>query len=138
MTELIWSPQALRDIESIRTYIAEDSPHYAELVVGRIMKAVERLRTFPESGRMVPERNDPKIREVIARPYRVVYRTGDDDAFALERFHQRLQPPRHREHRDKKKKSSSVSSVARWLSSVNLLQNLIRALDQQLLGEAAA
>lgn len=74
MTPIVWSPQALRDIESIRAYIAEDSPRVAELVVGRIIKAVERLRTFPESGRKVPERNDPEIREVIESPYRVVYR----------------------------------------------------------------
>ncbi|MBI4455226.1 MAG: type II toxin-antitoxin system RelE/ParE family toxin [Acidobacteria bacterium] len=74
MTQIIWSPQALRDIEAIRTYIAEDSPRVAELVVGRIIKAVERLKAFPESGRKVPERNDPKIREVIESPYRVVYR----------------------------------------------------------------
>ena len=74
MTQIVWSPQALRDIESIRMYIAEDSPRVAELVVGRIIQAVERLRNFPESGRKVPERNDPEIREVIVPPYRVVYR----------------------------------------------------------------
>ena len=74
MTAIVWSPQALRDIESIRAYIAEDSPRVAELVVGRIIKAVERLRIFPESGRTVPERNDPQVREVIESPYRVVYR----------------------------------------------------------------
>ena len=74
MTQIIWSPQALSDLKSIRTYIAEDSPRYADLVVGRIIKAVERLAAFPESGRKVPERDDPEIREVIERPYRVVYR----------------------------------------------------------------
>ena len=35
---------------------------------------VERLETFPESGRVVPERNAKEIREIIARPYRIVYR----------------------------------------------------------------
>ncbi len=74
MTTLTWSPEALRDLESIRAYIAEDSARYADLVVRRIVAAVERLATFPESGRMVPERNQPDIREVIADPYRVVYR----------------------------------------------------------------
>ena len=58
MTQIIWSPQALRDFEAIRTSIAEDSPRVAELVVGRIIKAVEPLKAFPESGRKVPERND--------------------------------------------------------------------------------
>ena len=74
MTKLGWSPQALRDLESIRDYIAAGSPRYAALVVERIVRGVERLGSFPESGRVVPERNDPEIREVIVRPYRVVYR----------------------------------------------------------------
>jgi len=78
VTQIIWSPQALRDIESIRAYIAQDSPRVAELVVGRIIKAVERLRTFPESGRKVRERNDSEVREVIESPYRIVYRLRTD------------------------------------------------------------
>ncbi len=74
MTKLIWSPQALRDLEAIRDYIAADSPRYAALVVERIVVGAERVRSFPESGRVVPERNSPEIREVIVKPYRVVYR----------------------------------------------------------------
>ena len=76
MTSVIWSPQSLHDIESIRAYVAEDSAAYAELVVRRIVAAVEHLHTFPESGRMVPERNALDIREIIVSPYRVVYRLG--------------------------------------------------------------
>ena len=78
MTRIIWSPRSLRDIESIQEYIVQDSPQVANLVVRRIIRAVERLETFPESGRQVPERNDPEIREVIAAPYRVVYRLRRD------------------------------------------------------------
>ena len=74
MTQIIWSPRSLRDVESIRDYISRDSSRVADLVVARIIKVVERLQAFPESGRKVPERNDPEIREVIAAPYRVVYR----------------------------------------------------------------
>ena len=74
MTELIWSPQALRDLEGIRAYIALDSPLYANLTVRRVVAALERLKAFPESGRIVPERNAPDIREVIVGRYRVVYR----------------------------------------------------------------
>jgi addiction module RelE/StbE family toxin len=74
VTELTWSPQSLRDIEAIRTYIAVDSVVYADAMVRRLVAAVERLKTFPESGRVVPERNDSEIREVIVRDYRIVYR----------------------------------------------------------------
>lgn len=74
MTRLLWSPQALRDLEAIRDYIAIDSPRYAALVVERLVAGVERLHDFPESGRVVPERNSAEIREIIVSPYRVVYR----------------------------------------------------------------
>jgi toxin ParE1/3/4 len=74
VTRLRWSPQAVRDLEAIRDYIATDSPRYAALVIERIIAAVERLTSFPESGRIVPERNDPAIREIVVTPYRVVYR----------------------------------------------------------------
>jgi addiction module RelE/StbE family toxin len=75
---IIWSPHALRDLESIRDFIAQDSPQYADLVVERITAAVERLATFPQSGRVVPELQRPDIREVIHRPYRIVYRLRNE------------------------------------------------------------
>jgi plasmid stabilization system protein ParE len=62
---IIWSPQAIHDIESIRAFIAQDSPSYAELVAQRLVAAVERLQSFPESGRIVPERQDAVIREIM-------------------------------------------------------------------------
>ena len=54
MTAVTWAPESIRDVESIRAFIAQDSPAYAELVAHRIVAAVERPRTFPESGRIVP------------------------------------------------------------------------------------
>ncbi len=35
---------------------------------------VEHLTDLPESGCVVPEFNDPAIREIIRRPCRIVYR----------------------------------------------------------------
>jgi toxin ParE1/3/4 len=60
VTKLIWSPQALRDLEAIRDYIAVDSPRYAALVLERIVVGVERLRTFPESGRLGARAEQPR------------------------------------------------------------------------------
>ena len=74
MTQIIWSPQAADDIAGIQTYISADSVQYAELVVRRIMARVEQLATFPDSGRVVPERHVAAIRELVVRPYRIVYR----------------------------------------------------------------
>ena len=78
MTPIRWSPQAVRDLESIREYIAKDSEQYADLVLRRLVGAVDRLESFPDSGRVVPERDDPEIREVIVPPFRIVYRRRPD------------------------------------------------------------
>ena len=74
MTELIWSPRAVADLEEIRAFIEADSPAWADLTVRRIVAAVERLEQFPDSGRMVPERQSPELREVISGNFRIVYR----------------------------------------------------------------
>ncbi|MCC6756239.1 MAG: type II toxin-antitoxin system RelE/ParE family toxin [Solirubrobacterales bacterium] len=74
MTPVIWSPQAIRDLESVRAFIAQNSPAYADLEARRIIGAVERLQLFPESGRRVPERRNAMLREIILAPYRIVYR----------------------------------------------------------------
>jgi len=74
VTSVTWSPQSVRDLEAIHAYISEESTRYADLVVGRLVAAVERLQAFPESGRTMPERVDPSIRELIVGSYRVVYR----------------------------------------------------------------
>jgi plasmid stabilization system protein ParE len=41
VTAIIWSPQAIRDVESIRTFIAQDSPAYSDLIAERLVAAVE-------------------------------------------------------------------------------------------------
>jgi toxin ParE1/3/4 len=78
VTSVTWSPQSVRDLEAIHAYISDESVGYADLVIGRLVAAVERLQAFPESGRMVPERADPSIREIIVGSYRVVYRRSPD------------------------------------------------------------
>ena len=77
MSRIIWSPQAVRDLELIRDYVAQDSEQYAALVIQRLLSSVERLVSFPLSGRVVPERDERDLREVITRPYRIVYRVRD-------------------------------------------------------------
>lgn len=47
MTPIRWSPQAVRDVEAIRDYIAQDSQRYAQLTVDRIIASLERLRLSP-------------------------------------------------------------------------------------------
>lgn len=87
MTRLVWAPQAIQDVEAIRAHIARDSIDYADLAVGRIVAAVERLADHPRSGRVVPEFGDESIREVIHGSYRIVYRLRHDVVEIATVFH---------------------------------------------------
>ena len=72
-----WSPAALQDVEAIATYISRDSVAYAAAVVKRILDSTRNLTKFPFIGRIVPEFDDPTIREVFAYSYRIIYRVED-------------------------------------------------------------
>lgn len=71
--KIIWSPKAASNLESICNFIGQDSIYYASLFAKRIVDIVETIPDFPKSGRMVPEYNDPNIRERFYKSYRIVY-----------------------------------------------------------------
>jgi addiction module RelE/StbE family toxin len=75
--KIIWSEPAVTDLDAIRTYIARDSETYADAMILEIFEATDRLERFPESGRVVPELNNPATREIIVGSYRVMYDIGD-------------------------------------------------------------
>lgn len=74
MTRVVWTRQAVEDVEAIKAYVARDSERYAGLLTERLVAAVDRLEVFPHSGRIVPEVGDDSLREVIYGDYRLVYR----------------------------------------------------------------
>ena len=73
---LSWSPTARLDLRAISAFISEDDPQAARKFVRSLFRAVEQLQSFPDSGRIVPEFDDPNIREVIRKPCRIVYRVN--------------------------------------------------------------
>lgn len=72
--KIIWSLHARDDLREIVSFIAADNPTVAESFGFRLMSKVDLLANFPQLGRVVPEENDENIRELILRPYRIVYR----------------------------------------------------------------
>ena len=71
---LVWSPEAIEDIESIASYIERDSVWYAKAVASKIVETAETIPNFPELGRVVPEIGNVAIRERFAYSYRIIYR----------------------------------------------------------------
>jgi len=87
VTTIRWTDQAVADLAAIRAFIEQDSPHYASVVVARLIRAVDQLRDFPQSGRVVPEFERRAVREVVERPYRIIYRLVGRDEIQILTVH---------------------------------------------------
>jgi plasmid stabilization system protein ParE len=72
--QIIWSEQARDDLQSIVRFISQDKPAVAASFGYQLMSKVDVLAQFPQIGRIVPEENDETIREIIFRPYRIIYK----------------------------------------------------------------
>lgn len=75
---LVWSPEAIEDIESIASYIERDSVWYARAVASKIVETAEAIPDYPELGRIVPEIGDAAIRERFVHSYRIIYRVESE------------------------------------------------------------
>ena len=73
MVEIKWTENALVDLDDIASFISKDSPNYAQILVKQIYEMVSHLEEFPKFGRKVPEYNDPNLREILYKNYRIIY-----------------------------------------------------------------
>jgi toxin ParE1/3/4 len=87
MVEIIWTQNALNDVDNCAEYIAIDSKQYAKLFVARVLQKVKILGTNSMAGRVVPELNKTNIRELIFGNYRVIYRLDSEKVFILTVYH---------------------------------------------------
>jgi addiction module RelE/StbE family toxin len=82
-----WTDQAITDLAAIRAFIEQDSPHYASVVVTRLIRTVDRLMDFPQLGRVVPEFEHQAVREIVEPPYRIIYRVLHEDEIHILTIH---------------------------------------------------
>jgi plasmid stabilization system protein ParE len=72
----MWTESAWRDLEEVADYIAKDSSHYAAAFVREARDAARTLINLAERGHVVPEFNNPIIRELFVRSYRLIYQVA--------------------------------------------------------------
>jgi addiction module RelE/StbE family toxin len=82
-----WTDNALKHLLDIYEYISHNSALYAERMVDRLTKRSEQIAGFPMSGRNVPEYPGEDIRELIEKPYRIIYRIKPDQIDVLAVVH---------------------------------------------------
>ena len=72
--DIQFSDSAFSDLGSIKDYdISEGVPEVGQGLVSQILDRIELLEKHPDMGRIVPEFQQEKIREVIQSNYRIVY-----------------------------------------------------------------
>lgn len=82
-----WTDAAQGHLDAIYAYIAQDSPEYALRMIDRITRRSQQIADAPLSGRRVPEYDMAQIREVIERPYRIIYHIKADQIDVLAVLH---------------------------------------------------
>lgn len=70
--KIIFSPQAIADLESVVSHIAEDNPEAAVRMGNALIDRVTILENFPLIG--PPYLKRPGVRKLVARPYIIFYR----------------------------------------------------------------
>jgi addiction module RelE/StbE family toxin len=88
---VVWSPEAIEDVESIATFIERDSPFYAKAVVTKIMQQARTLTSSAQRGRIVPELEDGAVRELFIYSYRLIYRIKDQTVLIVAVVHGKRQ-----------------------------------------------
>lgn len=72
--KIFFSESAFSDLEEIkRYYLNEATPQIGDSFVASIIEHAETIQDNPDIGRMVPEFQEQKIRELIHPPFRIVY-----------------------------------------------------------------
>jgi toxin ParE1/3/4 len=83
---LRWLSRALRELDRHYEFIAIENPKAAKGVFTRLKDATEKLRRFPELGRLSQV---PGTRELVLTnmPYIIVYRIAEDEVQVLRILH---------------------------------------------------
>jgi addiction module RelE/StbE family toxin len=95
VTTVYWTPEARSRLKEIQDYIiSQDAAKAAKEVVTTLLARTRQLATAPLSGHKIPDYPDEHIREILQRPYRIIYRVTEQQVEILTVMHYRqLLPP---------------------------------------------
>lgn len=85
--KVILTPQAQEDLHGIVAFIAQHNPERAKSFGHELIDHALTLAELPERGRILPETSEPSVREIVHRPYRIIYEVfPEHDAVYILRF----------------------------------------------------
>ncbi len=84
-----WTQGAKRDLDAAIEFVALESLDGALHILEDMLDSAASLSTLAERGRIVPERGDATVRELLVGRYRLLYQVADSDVIILGVLHQR-------------------------------------------------
>jgi len=92
MVKIIWAERAIDDLTSIAEYSSRYSDKYASSIITKLFNKANILKKMPRIGRIVPEKNDENIRELIEGNYRIIYEIRSEDRIEILLVHHSSRP----------------------------------------------
>lgn len=90
MKTVYWSPEARSRLQEIQQYISDqDAELAAREMVEKLFSRTRQLAVAPFSGRKMTNNYRGELRELLERPYRIIYRVNADQVEILTVKHYR-------------------------------------------------
>jgi plasmid stabilization system protein ParE len=84
---VILTPQAQEDLQQIVSFIARDNPERAISFGNQLIDKALSLSSVSLRGRVMPELNDPEVREIVHGSYRIIYEVISEKIYILRFWH---------------------------------------------------
>ena len=76
--------KVIRELDDLLGFIAQDNPVAASKLEERIEHSLNRMASFPKTGRKIPEAPERRERELVVPPsVRIFFRTDDSTLWVL-------------------------------------------------------
>jgi len=88
MTQLIYTQEAIADLQRLREFIAEKNPSSAQRIARELIHRIRQLQQMPMMGKPVASAPDPEvIREMVFGKYTVRYASHSNTIAILKTWH---------------------------------------------------
>ena len=90
MKTVYWTQEAIDKLADIESYIiSKEAVAAAKSLIKRLTERAEQIKRVPYSGRQVTDYEDNQVRELLERPYRIIYFVEEDTIYILSVMHYR-------------------------------------------------
>jgi toxin ParE1/3/4 len=84
---IVWAGRARSDLRISAEYIRKASPTAARAFVSAVLQTARSLSESPERGRVVPDIDDPEVRELFVGRYRLLYEVHPEVVWVMRVLH---------------------------------------------------